>query len=235
MKRFPILAGCLLAVAPAQAATITEMYGPFTPGTFITDGDSLLTAHLTTITTSMILELTEVQISFELVGSPQGDGFASDIFASLLRSPVGISPSVSDPSAVLLNRVGITGDNPVGFSYDGWSITLTDSAAVDIHGASLISGVLTGTFQPDGRLAPTDATRPSMLGVFNGLAGNGDWRLNVGDFSAGGTMQLVNWSLTLTGEDTISAVPEASTYAAGFGLAALAGGILWRARRRSGL
>jgi subtilisin-like proprotein convertase family protein len=59
------------------------------------------------------------------------------------------------------------------------------------------------------------------LGAFNGGTGNGDWRLNVGDLAEIGTMRLVSWSLTLTGEDTVSAVPETSTWAAGAGLAGL--------------
>jgi MYXO-CTERM domain-containing protein len=93
--------------------------------------------------------------------------------------------------------------------------------------------VLTGTFQPDGRTGPTDTLRPAMLSAFNGGAGNGDWRLNLGDLSAGGTMQLVSWSFTLTGEDSVSPIPEAGTWAAGLGLAALAGATWWRARRRA--
>ena len=73
--------------------------------------------------------------------------------------------------------------------------------------------------------------RTALLSAFNGGAGNGDWRLNVGDLAETGTMQLVSWSLTLTGEDASSAVPEASTWAAGLGLVALAGGTWWRGRR----
>ena len=45
-------------------------------------------------------------------------------------------------------------------------------------------------------------------------------------------MQRVSWSFTLTGDDSVAAVPEASTWAAEIGLAALAGGPWWRARRR---
>ncbi len=65
---------------------------------------------------------------------------------------------------------------------------------------------------------------------FIGGAGNGDWRLNLADPAAGGTMELVGWNLTLVGENTLSTAPEAGTWASGLGLAALAAGAWWRAR-----
>lgn len=229
MKLFT--AALLATTVTARAATLTESYGPFTLGTAIADNDAVLTSFLHSITGSLILDLTWVEISFELRGTAEGTGFASDLFASLLKSPVGVTPTVSDPSAVLLNRVGLSAGDPVGFGYDGWNVTLSDSAANDIHGESLVSGVLSGTFQPDGRLNPTDSLRPSMLSAFNG-GGNGDWRLNVGDLAESGTMHLVSWSLTLTGEDTVSAVPEASTWAAGVGLLTLVGATAWRRHGR---
>lgn len=239
MKLLTTAAAALLAAGTASAALVTETYTPTITTTAITDNDPVLTSFLHSVTTSAILSLSEVTITFELRGTSPDVGWASDLFASLLRSPVGVAPTVSDPSAVLLNRVGVTGSDPLGFGYDGWQITLRDQAPVgdppltDIHNQSLVSGVLTGTFQPDGRTGPTDTLRPAMLSAFNGGAGNGDWRFNLGDLAASGTMQLVSWSFTLTGDDTVSAVPEAGTWAAGFGLAALAGATWWRARRRA--
>jgi hypothetical protein len=225
-------AALLAAAATAHAATVTETYGPFTPGTPIADNDPVLTPFLLSLDSSAILSLSEVTIRFELRGSPGGDGFASDLFASLIRTPLGDLLAPADPTAVLLNRVGVTDLNPVGYAYDGWDITLSDGAATDIHTVNLAGGVLGGTFQPDGRLVPTDNGRPALLGVFAGLTGNGDWRLNLGDFNAGGTMELVSWELTLTGDTLVPAVPEASTWAAGAGLAALIGGGWWRRSRR---
>jgi hypothetical protein len=228
-----LLATAVVAQLPAPDPVVTEIYGPFTPGAAITDNDAVLTSFLLSISSSAIQSLTQVTISFELTGTPAEAGFAGDLFASLLKTPVGGPVSVGDPSAILLNGVGITGANPVGFGYDGWNITLSDLAGTDIHTHSLVSGVLTGTFQPDGRLAPGDAARPSLLDVFNGGTGNGDWRLNLGDLAAGGTMQLVSWSLTLTGADSVSPVPESGTWAAGLGLAALSGALAWRRPRRN--
>ncbi len=234
MKALPVLTAALLAATAAQAALVTETYGPNVVNTAITDNDPVLTTFLHSVTTSAILQLTEVEITFELRGTTEDAGWASDMFASLIKSPVSVAPSISDPSAVLLNQVGVSSGDPVGLGYDGWSITLKDSATTDIHTHSFVSGVLTGTFQPDGRVgdAALDPARTALLSAFNGGSGNGDWRLNVGDLAETGTMQLVSWSLTLTGEDAVSAVPEAGTWVAAFGMATLAGGKWWRARRR---
>ncbi len=235
MKRILPLttASVLLALGSAHAALVTETYGPSVVNLAIPDNQPVLTSFLESITTSSIVDLTQVTISLELRGTTVGAGFASDIFASLIKSPLSVAPTISDPSAILLNGVGINGGDPVGFSYDGWNITFSDVAGSDIHLEAVLSGVLTGTYQPDGRTAPTDTLRPAMLSAFAGGAGNGDWRLNIGDLADGGTMQLVGWTLTLTGQDASAAVPEASTWAAGVGMAAIAGASWWRARRRA--
>jgi hypothetical protein len=231
-----LLTTVLLAASSASAAIVTETYTPTIVTTAIPDDQSALTSFLHSVTTSAIQSLSEVTITFELRGTPPGDGWAGDIFASLFKSPIGTPLSLTDPSAVLLNRVGSNPTDDLGFSYDGWQITLRDQAPIgdppltDIHDEVLGSGLLTGTFQPDGRIGPADTLRPSMLSVFNGGAGNGDWRFNIGDLAAGGTMELVSWSFTLTGE---TAVPEAGTWAAGLGLAALVGGTWWRRQRRN--
>ena len=223
----------LLALGTAHAALVTEVYGPSVVNLDIPDNQPVLTSFLESISGSTITQLTEVTISFDLRGTSAGAGFASDIFASLIKSPVGVAPTGGDPSAILLNGVGISGGDPVGFSYDGWNVTLSDTAASDIHLEAVLSGVLTGTYQPDGRTGATDTLRPALLSAFIGGTGNGDWRFNVGDLADGGTMKLVNWTLTLTGDNSLAAVPEASTWAAVLGLAAVTGASWWRARRQA--
>lgn len=223
MKLQPWILGLTLALGGGTvwAATVTEIYGPFTPNLDIPDNDPVLTSELVSILGSSITSLTQVEVGLSLVGQPVGQGFAQDMFVSLLKSPVGGPVGLGDPAAVLLNRVP--------FSHDGWEVTLSDTAADDIHGQTAVGLVLSGTFQPDGRLAPGDVARPGMLSVFNGGPGNGDWRLNVGDLEAGGTMRLTGWTLRLTGE---SLIPEPSTWAGGLAVAGMA---LWaglRARRR---
>jgi hypothetical protein len=228
----------LVTAATGRAAIIVENYGPHSVGFEIPDNQAVLTSFLHRITTSDIQSLTEVMISFELTGTTVGSGFASDMFASLLKSPVNTTPTTGDPSAVLLNRVGVSLDNPLGHAYDGWRVTLSDTASGDIHLAYQASGILTGLYQPDGRIDPTDVLRPSLLNLFIGGTGNGDWWFNVGDLSSGGTMQLVHWSLTLIGDNTVSvdagvhAVPEPPTWITGFGLLALAGITTWRRYRK---
>jgi MYXO-CTERM domain-containing protein len=227
-----LTAAALLAVATvAHAASVTETYGPFTPGTPIADNDPVLTPFLLSITDSAIVSLTQVEISFELRGVST-TGFASDLFASLIRTPLGNLLDPTDPAAVLLNRVGQSDLDPVGFAYNGWNITLSDSAALDIHEASLEGGVLTGLYQPDGRLLPTDVARPSFLAVFVGLGGNGDWRLNLGDLAPDFTLELVSWELKLTGDTLTTVVPEASPWTAGALLLGLTAAGAWRRSRR---
>jgi hypothetical protein len=151
-----------------------------------------------TISDSAILSLTGVQIGLRLVGISEGSGFASEMFVSISRN--------FGPSAILLNRVGISPADPVGAFYDGWNVTFSDTAPNgDIHSASLPAGILQGSWAPDGRVDPTSGVRSQLLSVLHGTPGNGVWRLAVADLDFGGQMQIESWSLTLTG-DTV--VPE---------------------------
>lgn len=198
-----VVFGLLVTIVNARAAIVTETY------TFTIDPPELGNiddyqeppkVFLQTISTSQILYITKVEVRLKLAGRPAntGSGFASEMFVSLNKD--------FDQTAVLLNRVGITEDNPIGFFYDGWDVTFADDAPTDIHEADTVdgSGILTGTYQPDGRTSPTDTLRPQMLTEFNNLRGNGDWRLAVGDLEMGGVMRLESWELILTGE----AAPE---------------------------
>lgn len=198
-----ILCGSL-ALALVSSATIvsaeviTEPTRTFTVNMDIDDPADPPSVFLQTINDSAILSLTRVEVGLHLVGTPVGYGFASEMFVSLNKD--------FGPTSILLNQVGVSDSNPVGFSYDGWDVTFQDGAANgDIHTFDFESGVLTGTYEPDGRTSPLDTVRTSLLDVFNGGTGNGDWRLAVGDLSEFGQMRLVDWSLTLEGE---TVVPE---------------------------
>ena len=144
-----------------------------------------------TITNSPIKILTEVRVGLNLVGVPSGRGFASEIYVSLNKD--------LEVASILLNQVGLRDNDPVGFGYDGWQVTFSDSAASDVHLQDIGTGVMTGEIQPDGRLKPEDLLRPAMLSALTGGVANGQWYLSVADLDFGGSMRLESWSLTLAG------------------------------------
>lgn len=146
------------------------------------------------------------------------DGWNGDLYAYLVHN---------EQIAVLLNRAGRSTTAPDGSATVGFQVTLDDTAISDIHtGIPMTGGIVTGTWQPDGRLIDpllvlaTDF-RPAMLSVFNGQAASGNWTLFIADQSAGETSTFQSWGLTVTG------VPEPQTIA----LAALASLSLMRRRR----
>lgn len=221
LHRISVLAALISTTTLAQADTVTEPPRTFAVNQEISDPQDPPQVFLGTITDSAILSLTKVEVQLRLTGTPADNGFASDMFVSL-NYDLG-------PTSILLNRVGITDDDSIGYFYDGWDVTFSDDAiGGDIHGVDTDTGlgILTGTYQPDGRINPTDAARPSLLDVFSGRAGNGDWRLAVGDLSPGGQMQLESWSITLTG---VTTVPEPGSVAL-LGLGGL-GWLIWRKQR----
>ena len=191
------IAGAMASVA-VQAGVITEATRTYTVGYTLGDLVDPPMTFEQTVTDSTITSLTEVRVGLHLVGVSAGAGWASEIYVSLNRDLTATS--------VLLNGVGITTLDPVGFGYDGWNVTFRDGAtAGDVHAVNLGSGVMVGEVEPDGRLDATDTARPSMLSVFVGGTGNGVWRLSVADLGVGGQMQLASWSLMLSG---VSPVPE---------------------------
>ena len=234
-----LIPGLVLGLATtlsASAALITEPTRTFAvtpPAGNIPDVQNPGMVFQQTVLDSLILQLTDVVVGLHLVGQSEGTGWASEIHVLLNRD---LGPN----SATLLNRVGFsTADTELGQGYDGWDVTFDDAAINgDVHLAELSQGVLTGTWAPDGRDQAVDVARPYTLAVFDGLTGNGDWYLSVADLVSGGSMQLVSWSLTLTGHDSIeetpapSPVPETSTWLAGAGLAAAGLARRWRVRNR---
>jgi hypothetical protein len=213
------LAGAMASVV-AQAGVITEVTRTYTVGYVLGDVEDPPVTFEQTVTDSTITSLTEVRVGLHLVGVNPGEGWASEMYVSLNQDLT--------RTAVLLNGVGITGTDPVGFGYDGWNVTFRDGASGgDVHGMLPGTTVLLGEVEPDGRLDALDTARPSMLSVFVGGTGNGVWRLSVGDLSVGGRMQLVSWSLTLSGA---SPIPETGVWV-GSGVV-LAAGWLWSLGRR---
>ena len=142
--------------------------------------------------------IANVALTLDITG-----GFNGDLYVAL---------DYNNTSAVLLNRVGLSAGNSVGYPNSGFNIALDDGAANDVHFYQTISyslnggGQLTGTWQPDGRLisplssgaAIAGALRGNTLGVFDGMNANGTWTLFAADLSPGGISTLADWSLSIT-------------------------------------
>lgn len=217
-----LLTAVLLLIPPALGAeVITENYAFSVGSGNIPDGGSRSFSQ--SLSASQIVNLTKEQVGLHLTGNPAGNGFAGDMFMSLNRN-------LGTQTAVLLNQAGVTANDSAGFSFDGWNVTLKDSANGDIHlGEPTGPTTLSGLWQPDGRLSPTDTGRPAMLAVFNGMSANTVWYLDIADLSPGGAMTLNSWSLNLTGDNGITAVPEPKSWALmSAALLAFAAGRRWR-------
>jgi hypothetical protein len=223
-----LLTAALLGVLPALGAVVvTESY-TFNVGSTagdIPDGGSSIFSQL--VSASQIVQLTEVQVSLNLKGSSAAPGWAGDMFVSLNRD-------LGTQTAVLLNQVGVTGSDPAGSGYGGWNVVFKDSAANgDVHLGQPTgsASILTGSWQPDGRLSPSGSSRTALLDVFNSAAANSTWYLHVADLSSSGTMTLNSWTLSFTG-DTSSSVPEPQHFAAFAGASLLGFALVRRFIRR---
>jgi subtilisin-like proprotein convertase family protein len=163
----------------------------------------------------------DVAITLDVTG-----GFNGDLYAYLL--------SPDSTMAVLLNRVGLSESNPVGYGDSGFQITLDGSlagtSAADIHNYQTVSGYsLSGTtWAADGRnIDPNSigavfdtASRTAGLDIYNGMNGsglNGTWTLFIADLSGGGGTATLNQAIL-----TITTVPEPQAWMMmGGGLATL--------------
>jgi subtilisin-like proprotein convertase family protein len=159
--------------------------------------------------------ITNVSISLSV-----SDGYTGDFYAYLTADNGGFS--------VLLNRVGRTSSQSLGYEDIGMTLHLTDLAAADVHTYGGNGGSpLLGSWQPDGRdvnpqlVLDTDP-RLATLAVFDSRPADGTWTLFVSDMAGGGEGTLVNWALV------IQTVPEPTAVS----LAALGIGLWALARRR---
>ncbi len=168
--------------------------------------------------------ITSLSMSLNITGGYNGDLFA------YLTGPGGY--------AVLLNRAGVSGSNPNGYSNTGLAMTfIVGGADIHTYGAGGFSvnglGQLTGNWGADGRnVSPlsTGATfdltgRTALLESFIGGNPNGTWGLFIGDYANGDISTLLSYSVN------ISTVPEPGAVAllvfGGCGLLSVRG---WRRR-----
>jgi len=180
-----------------------------------------------------------VDVSLNISGTGYG-GYVGDLYAYLAhQSPDGGQYLMS----VMLNRPGRSDTLLSGYGDTGLNITLSDSAAADIHTyqsqadyALDGAGALTGTWQPDRRLANPDTVVSSDARAaisFDDLVNslvpsnpNGYWYLFIADMQTGATMQLNSWSLDFS---EMSAVPEPANLLA---LSGLVGSAMFLRNRR---
>jgi len=197
--KLKLLCGLVVLLASARLCAAAES-ATFSPGLAIPDNDANGVSDTETFSSS-ITSITNVQISLDISG-----GFNGDMYAYLRHGNTGF--------AILLNRVDRTAGNLFGSSDNGFNITLSSSAASDVHGASAGGGILTGTWQPDGRnIDPENAldttARTALFDSFNGLSASGDWTLFIADTSPVGTATFQDWTLKVEG------VPEPSALCLG--------------------
>jgi hypothetical protein len=217
MKKITIITALLLAATPIWAQTVDSTSFTNSTVTAIPDGNPVgVTEQINA--SGLGGSVTNVQVQLDITG-----GFNGDLYAYLV-SPLG-------QMVVLLNRSGVDGSNPFGYSDAGYNITLSGTATNDVHyyqanTYSIAGGQLTGTWAADGRnIDPQSSgsifgsTLPTAgLNLYNGLNGggmNGTWTLFIADLAAGGGSPMLN-SVVLT----IMTVPEPQTWVV------LAGGLM---------
>jgi subtilisin-like proprotein convertase family protein len=203
MKCNVILTTLLLAAAPVWAQTVASTSYTNSAVTGIPDGNPVGVTELFTVS-GLSGSITNVQVTLDITG-----GFNGDLYAYLV-GPQG-------QFAVLLNRVGLTGSNPVGYSDAGMNITLDGLAANNIHAYGSVGGYsLNGTtWAADGRnIDPQSvgsvfgaASTAANLSLFQNTDANGVWTFFIADLAAGGGMANLNSAIL-----TIMTVPEPQTW-----------------------
>ena len=203
MKNYLILmltAAAFAASAQTQVLT-TNWTGGFVNNGVVPDND-LSGLTITETATGWSGSINNLSVTLNLSG-----GWNGDLYAYLYHNGV---------MSVLLNQVGTPANSGLGYGDSGFNVTLSDTAAYSIHNyqansPTIISGVVQGTWQPDG----------AGLSLFDGQDASGTWSLYLADLNPGGVMTVNSWGLGLT------IVPEPSTLA----LAGLGGLLLFRRRK----
>lgn len=214
------LAGLALALASASPALADS--ATYSPGIVIPDFNLNGVSDTETFSTA-IQSITDIQVNLTI-----SSGYDGDFYAYLTHDGSGF--------AVLLNRIGVNSGSQFGSFDSGMNITLSDAAASNVHDAPANGGVLTGTYQPDGRnvspltagaaLEATPSTAP--LSSFDGMDPNGAWTLFIADTSPVGIGTLESWSLDITGNTGTATAPDSAST---LGLFALSAGLLFALKR----
>jgi subtilisin-like proprotein convertase family protein len=190
-----ILLVLLAAVSPLllQAQTI-ESY-TFTTNRLVPDGNAAGLSDVRNVN-SAIGTITSLKVNLKLTGEFNGDLYG------YVRHSSGFT--------VLLNRSGTTSGTATGYADSGFDVTFQTGAVngdVHLYQATTTPDAglpLTGIWEPDGRtndpVNVTDASsRATSLTNFNGLDAAGEWTLYLADVESGGTNQLTEWALEITG------------------------------------
>ncbi len=195
-----------VVVAGQIAAQTTETHRFLNLNRAIPDGNaSGLSDHQ--MVSSAVASIASLRVKLHIEGE-----FNGDLYAYLRHVHAGRTNF-----CVLLNRVGRSLANPLGYADSGLDITLDDTSANgNIHTyQNLVTpptgALLTGSWQPDGRdidpfrvLAVDPST--SALSDFQGADPDGEWTLYVTDLDRGATHLLVSWELEILG----GVVPDVS-------------------------
>ena len=153
---------------------------------------------------SNAIQFVEVRLSFS--AAPSDYAYNGDYYVTLQHD---------SGFAVLLNRVGVTAADPLGYGDNGFNITFT-LGGDDVHLYQNFTpaydgdGALTGTWGVDGRNVDPDTVtditpRTDMLTSFSGLDANGDWTIFVADMNQNGNATFDSWGVN------IAVIPEPMT------------------------
>lgn len=231
-QSFTAITLLLIAGAVSRGSIVTENFMFPAINQAIPDGTGSGVVDLQTVS-STIFDITDISVTLNITGGtlPAFTGINGDLYAYVQHG---------SGLAILLNRPGLDGGNPIGYTDSGgFSATFNDAGVngdVHFYQAPPGPGVpgpgipVSGDFQPDGRfvdplLIVGTEPRTATLSVFNGLDASGAWTLFVEDSVGDGSpLTLGSWDLSITGD----AIPEPGTLA----LACCGSVLLYALRRR---